>query len=122
MPRVSQKPAVATSGKIASAIATVVQRMRADGLTATNATARHAEAYSTPVVRVDPKGRIQTYIAVTTVDGEVESVLEQYQARIEVADTRLRIIQAWVSFDYLETLAARPFVLYIRPPSYAIRR
>jgi hypothetical protein len=113
---------VATSGKIASAIATVIQRMQTDGLTAANATARHAEAYSTPVVHVDRTGNIQISISVTTIDEDIEAALETYQARVEVVDTKLQIIQAWVPFDLIDTLAVQPFVLYIRPPSYAFRR
>jgi hypothetical protein len=121
-PQAFQKPAASVSGKIASSLYTVVQRMRHDGLTAANAAVRNAEAYSTPGVRVDHTGSIETSISVTTVDQEVESRLEHYQARIQVADATLRIIQAWIPFEHLETIAALPFVLYIRPPSYAIRR
>ncbi|HEY7490082.1 MAG TPA: hypothetical protein VIH59_03085 [Candidatus Tectomicrobia bacterium] len=94
--------------------------MRQDGLT--TATARQAESYTTPLVRVDQTGSIQAVLLVTAVEPEIEVVLEQQHARIEAADAGLRLIQAWIPFDRLEQIAALPFVQYIRPPSYAIRR
>jgi hypothetical protein len=108
--------------KIATPLRSVVQRMRQDGLTTANATAHQAESYTTPLVRVDQAGSVQAVLLVTTVEPEIEVLLEQQHARIEVADAGLRLIQAWLPFDRLEYIAALPFVRYIRPPSYAVRR
>jgi hypothetical protein len=61
-------------------------------------------------------------LLVTAVEPGIEALLEQQHARIETVDARLRLIQAWIPFDRLEQIAALPFVQYIRPPSYAVRR
>lgn len=115
-------PTAKTASKIAVAVSQVAQRMRADGITADNAAARQTESYSTPLMRVDQHGNLHVVILVTTIDARVESRLEQHGVRIEFVHTELRMIQAWVPFDRLERIAILPFVRYIRPPSYAIRR
>jgi hypothetical protein len=107
---------------MASSLHSVVQRMRQDGITAANVTTRQAESYTTPLVRVDHTGRIQAVVLVTAVEEWVASQLEVHRAHIEIADAELRLIQAWIPFDRLEEIAALPFVRYIRPPSYAMRR
>src|SRR5262249_23167445 len=118
-PPLSGSPA---TSKIASSLLRVVQRMQQDGVTAGNVTARHAERYSTSLVRVDTAGRVQTAILVTTFDAQVEAVLTTQQVAIERADARARLVQAWIPFDRLITVAALPFVRYLRAPSYASRR
>jgi hypothetical protein len=112
----------AAGAKIAEALRSVVQRMQQDGITAATAATRQAETYTTSLVRVDHTGSLQVVILVTTVDPQAESSLAQHQVRIEISDAELRLIQAWVPFDRLEQIAALPFVRYIRPPSYAVRR
>ena len=110
------------TGNIASSLQRVVQRMHQDGVTAANVATRHAETYSTPLVHVDTLGRVHTAILVTTFDTHVESVLIAHQVAIERADAQVHLVQAWVPFDRLETVAALPFVRSLRPPSYASRR
>jgi len=96
--------------------------MQQDGMTAANVTTRHAERYSTPLVRVDARGRVHTAILVTTFDAQVEAVLTTHQVSLEQADAQARLVQAWIPFDRLATVAALSFVRYLRPPSYASRR
>ena len=110
------------ASKIASPLQRVVQRMQQDGVTAANVTAHHAERYTTPLVHVDTEGRVHTAILVTMFDAQVESVLTTHQVAIEHADAQARLVQAWIPFDRLDTVAALPFVRYLRPPSYASRR
>jgi hypothetical protein len=110
------------ASKIASSLQRAVQRMQQDGVTAANVTARHAERYSTPLVHVDTEGRVHTAILVTMFDAQVESVLTTHQVSIDRADAQTRLVQAWIPFDRLETVAALSFVRYLRPPSYASRR
>jgi len=94
------------AGKIASSLQRVVQQMHQDGVTAANVATRHAETYSTPLVHVDTLGRVHTAILVTTFDTQVELVLTTHQVVIERADTQVYLVQAWVPFDRLETVAA----------------
>ena len=118
-PPLSGSPA---ASKIASPLQRVVQRMQLNGITAANVTARRAERYSTPLVRVDAQGRVHTAILVTTFDAQVEAVLTAHQVTIEQVDAQAGLVQAWLPFDRLATIAALPFVRYLRPPSYASRR
>ena len=115
-------PEVPAVAKIASSVQNLIERLRADGITAANVATRHPESYSTPLMRVDDTGRIQTVIQVTTVDKQVESVLEQQGVHIDITDEALHLIQAWIPFERVEQVAQLPFVRYIRPPSYAFRR
>jgi hypothetical protein len=117
----TERGTTAAAEKIALPLRRVLQRMREDGLTAANATARQAEAYTNPLVRVDHTGRIHVLLGVTSVDAEAQSRLEEHQAHIDIMDPALRLIQAWVPFHHLEEVAALPFVQYVRPPSYVAR-
>lgn len=114
--------ASAASAKIAASLRGVVQRLRADGMTAANAASRHAASYSTPLIRVDAGGRVQAVILVTHVDEDIQAQLEQHQVQLEHVDAERRLIQAWVPFEQLELIAMLSFVRYIQPPSYAVRR
>jgi hypothetical protein len=118
---VSPSPTALAAEKLALSLRSVVQRMQQDGVTAANVTTRQAEAYSTPLVRVDHTGRLHVVLLVTLVDEQVQSLLLAHQARLEIADAELRLIQAWVPFDRLEDVAALPVVRYVRPPSYVMR-
>jgi hypothetical protein len=108
--------------KIASPVQRVVQRMRQDGVTVHNVTARHPERYSTSLVRVDTAGRVHTVILVTMFDAQVESTLSAQQVAIERVEPQAGLVQGWIPFDRLETVAALPFVRFLRAPSYAARR
>ena len=110
------------ANKIASSIRDVLQRLRADGLTMANAATRRAETYSTPLVRIDPAGRVHTTIIVTQLDAQVAAALTAQQVVIEHTDDTTQSLQTWIPFERVETVAALPFVRYLRPPRYASRR
>lgn len=110
------------ANKIAAPIRDVLQRLRADGLTTTNAAARQAETYSTPLVRIDPAGRVHTTIMVTQLDAQISTALLAQQVVIEYTDDATQSLQTWIPFERVETVAALPFVRYLRPPRYASRR
>ena len=112
----------APANKIASPIRDVLQRLRADGLTMANAATRRAETYSTPLVRIDPTGRVHTTIVVTQLDAQVSAALMAQQVVIEYTDDATQSLQTWIPFERVETVAALPFVRYLRPPRYASRR
>ena len=77
----------------------------------------------TPLVHVDTLGRGHTAILITVFDPQVESVLlTTPQVTMERADAQMHIVQAWVPFDRLATIAAFPCVRSLRPPSSASRR
>lgn len=108
--------------KVASLIRDVVQRMHDDGVTPANVATRSTTDYSNPFVRVDARGRIHTVIVVTQVTPEVISDLRALQVQEIQTHAGQTIIQGWVPFDRVVTVAALPFVHHIRPPRYARRR
>ena len=110
------------TGKIASLIREVVQRMHDDGVTPANVATHSTTAYSNPFVRVDTEGRIHTDIVVTQLTPEVMADLHALQVQPTQTHASQMIIQGWVPFDRIAAVAALPFVQYIRPPRYAMRR
>jgi hypothetical protein len=111
-----------TNTKIASLIRDVVQRMYDDGVTSANVATRSTTVYSNPFVRVDAEGRIHADITVTRVTPEVMTDLRALQVQQLQTHAGQTIIQGWVPFDRVATVAALPFVHHIRPPRYAMRR
>ena len=63
-----------------------------------------------------------TVILVTAVNAQVTAALVAQDVDIEHAEAAWPLIQAWIPFDRLSTIAALPFVRALRPPSYARRR
>lgn len=119
MPAKAHEPATV---KIAALIRDVMQRMRDDGVTPANVATRSTTDYSNPLLRVDARGRIHTEIAVTQVTPEVMADLRALQVQNIQTHAGQTIIQGWVPFDRVVTVAALPFVHHIRPPRYAMRR
>lgn len=115
-------PRAPQASNIASALQHIVYCMWRDGVTATNVALRQPETYTTPLVRVDPLGRLHTAILVHAFDSEAEAALAVQQVQLDKVDILSRVVQAWIPFDHLDTVAALPFVRYLRPPSYAHRR
>lgn len=114
--------AASVSLKIAASLRDVMQRLHDDGVTASNVTLRQPASYSTALVRVDTHGRLQVVLQVTAADVAAMAQLTQHHMQIEHVDTARRLIQGWVFFERLVTIADLPFVQHIRPPSYAVRR
>lgn len=114
--------AAPVSSKIAASLRDVMQRLHDDGVTASNVTLRQPASYSTALVRVDTAGRLQVVLRVTSTNAAVVAQLMQHHMQIEQVDTARLLIQGWVFFERLVTLSGLPFVQYIRPPSYAVRR
>ncbi len=61
-------------------------------------------------------------ITVTRVTPEVMADLRASQVQHLQTHAGQTIIQGWVPFDRVVTIAALPFVHHIRPPRYAMRR
>jgi hypothetical protein len=119
---VTAKPNEQATSKMASLIRDVVQRMHDDGVTSANVATHATTAYSNPFVRVDAEGRIHTDIVVTQLTPEVMAALHALQVQPTQTHASQMIIQGWIPFDRIATVAALPFVQHIRPPRYAMRR
>ena len=118
----SPRPDNPQTAKIASPIRQVWRRMQDDGLTAANVATSHPESYSTPLVRVDPLGRLQIMLLVTHLDTTVETTLITQKFYIEHIDHATQSLQGWLPFTHLEAVTTLSFVRYMRPPRYAYTR
>ncbi|MGE3539196.1 MAG: hypothetical protein AB7N91_17415 [Candidatus Tectimicrobiota bacterium] len=107
---------------IAAVLQHVVARMQRDGVTAANVATRQPAMYSTPLVRVDTLGRLHTVILLQRFDTQVRAALAAQQVQIERVEMSALLVQAWVPFDRLTSVATLPFVRYLRPPRYARKR
>ncbi len=106
--------------KIATPIRRVLQCLRAAGITPAHAAQQQVAAYSTPLVHIDAHGNVHVLISVTRVMETQRTMLQAQGVRIEYMQGT--VIQAWVPFWRLRAIAALPFVRYISPPHYGIRR
>ncbi|MHC4310682.1 MAG: S8 family peptidase [Planctomycetota bacterium] len=108
--------------KVSSTINKVVNQMNVRGITRQNVKELDASTLSNPLVKVNAKGSIQTYIYVYTFGGEERALLESYEVAIEVVNEKHKIIQAWIPFDKIYQVAQLNFVKKITPPNYGYPR
>jgi len=104
--------------KVSSSLKEMIAKMEALGITKENASELEASSLSTPLVRVNDEGSIQTYVHVRTFGVDEKALLEAREVVIEVANEELGIIQAWIPFDQIYEVAELPFVKRITPPRY----
>ena len=71
------------------------------------------------LVEVDPDGRIQTYIYVADSGVGRVAELEGHDVLVEIVNHDLNIVQAWVPFNRVDSIAGLEFVRRIQPPAYA---
>ena len=108
--------------KVSSTINKVVNQMNVRGITRQNVKELDASTLSNPLVKVNEKGSIQTYIHVYTFGDEERALLESYEVAIEIVNEKHKIIQAWIPFDKLYQVAQLSFVKKITPPDYGYPR
>jgi Subtilase family/Abnormal spindle-like microcephaly-assoc'd, ASPM-SPD-2-Hydin len=72
-------------------------------------------------LRIDANGDVQVYVLLESVSDEHLRELAAAGATIEISDAPHRRVQARVPVARLQTIAALPFVTFIRLPSYAVR-
>jgi hypothetical protein len=104
--------------RISPSIRAVLSRIGSRGITRANATSEHVEKLSTHFVRVRPNGLIQVYVHVSSFEETNIGVLYEHEVEIEITNSKLGIIQAWIPFDRLDEVARLSFVEAITPPSY----
>lgn len=106
------------SEKVSPSLRSMIENMEALGITKDNAEELAASSLTTPLVRVNDEGSIQTYVHVETFGVDEKALLETQEVVIEIANEKLGIIQAWIPFDQVYEVAELPFVKRITPPSY----
>jgi hypothetical protein len=73
-------------------------------------------------LRLTAAGEVQVYVLLREVSDDVQRQLIEAGAFIEITDADHRRVQARIPATRLQTIAALPFVDFIRLPSYAVRR
>ncbi len=103
---------------IGSRLKRALDRVRAAGLDRANARARNIERFNDTATKFDADGYVQVYIRLESTDDTAIQRLRGFEARVELVNYGLRIVQAWVPIDRVEELAAEDFVLKVELPSY----
>ena len=78
-----------------------------------------AQRFSSDTLKVDNAGRVQIYVSVTDTSDQALDTLRRHGLDIEVVNDDFGIVQGWISVANLDSLAAEPVVVKVRPPSYA---
>jgi hypothetical protein len=107
--------------KIQGLVRSTLARARAEGVDRSNAGRLNAsQRFSDQLVKVDNQASIQVYIDLSAIDqARVAALRSSGDAEIEIVLPDLKLVQAWVPLDKIETLTALDFVLQIRAPEYA---
>jgi hypothetical protein len=98
-----------TSEKVSAHLRAVIAQIDAYGV----ASVAH------PLVRVDPQGRLHSYIHVDAWGQREAAQMREYTVVVERYQAELGIVQAWIPFDRVMQVAQLDFVKRITPPSYA---
>ena len=79
-------------------------------------------AISTDLVRVNSAGEIQVYVILTEFQVHFVAQIEVAGLRIELRLPEFRVIQGWVPFNAIDTIAGLDFVAEVKPPGYPVPR
>lgn len=107
------------SKNVSSSLRAMIENMETLGITKENAKELKASSLSTPLVRVNDEGNIQTYVHVISFGVDEKALLDTRDVVIEIVNEELGIIQAWIPFDKVYEIAELPFVERITQPSYS---
>ncbi len=108
--------------KLSSQIREILTKMKTMGVTRNNVQNFKTEELSTPLVKVNDSGNVQTYIHVNEINDENLAQLKALGVIIEIAKPKYKIVQVWVPFDKLDEVTNLSFVTKVTPPSYAKTR
>ena len=73
-------------------------------------------------VRFDGSGNVQVYIYLESTDESALQRIRDAVSRVEIENLDARIIQAWISVEDVEGIAALDVVRRVTPPDYAVTR
>jgi hypothetical protein len=110
------------ANKIGSKLLEVIHQLKADSETPNSPQGKNLEAYSTPFVKVSSTGDIRVYVHLRTFNDVSLETLKAHNLQIEISNAELRIVQGWIPYYSVESLAQLPVVEKIQAPSYDYRR
>jgi hypothetical protein len=105
--------------KISPLLLRVLQALKVNGAISQKRPERQPEAFSTPQVKVSPRGTIHAYLHVKAFNASHLAALESKGFELEIANAVLNRVQGWVPFERVEEVATLDFVKWIEPPAYA---
>ena len=119
VPRLEPK----VDSKISQLVRQILDDLRTRGVTRENARTQDVSSLSVEgALKINEHGEIQLRIFVTQAGREQLRELKDHEVRVELVNIDLNVIQAWVPFDKVESLAELEYVKSIRPPDYAFTR
>src|SRR5712691_1101108 len=101
--------------RIASSVRSAAQIVARHGVAA-------ARMQLEPMLRVRSAEIVEVYIYTSILTPDTLATLQQYGVHVLQSDEKFNMVYAAVAFDALETVAALPFVRWIGPPAYSVRR
>lgn len=116
------RPTTLSSQKISPNLGATLDRLNSAGVTRDSMGSYDLEQFSNPLVRVDQHGRVQVYIYVDRLDDAALRELQAAGVTVELTHSQPPLVQGWVPFYLLESIAQLPNVTRIRPPDYAVPR
>jgi len=109
----------ARNSKVNEIICSTVHKIENSGVTPYNIEEYNLEEFSSSSLKVDPKGKIHTQIETIKLSlsshRKALKNLQEFDVRIEMASPSLRLIQAWIPFHKIITVASLKFVKQIQP-------
>jgi hypothetical protein len=72
----------------------------------------------TGIVRVDSTGGIHCYVYLTEISDARIATVRANMKTVEIINEELKIVQGWIYYNDVVTLARLPFVKSITPPEY----
>ena len=110
--------------KIEPLVRNTSAQLQARGINRANPeTLSAAPQYSSTLIRVDSRARIHLYLELANMDTASLDALSRFpELGTEITNMDLKIVQVWVPYEEVETIARLDFVLRIRPPEYATFR
>jgi len=74
--------------------------------------------FSDDLVRMNDHGEIQVYVILKEFSRDGVAQLEGLGLRVELTLPKLRLVQGWIRYDAIESLAADDNVQQVKPPDY----
>ena len=70
------------------------------------------------IVRVDSTGSIHCYVYLTEISDSRIATVQANMKTVEIVNEELKIVQGWIHYSDVVSLARLPFVKSITPPEY----
>lgn len=111
-------PASPVEEKIDSNVRRIIRQLRRGSTEAPFSEKMPFKDFSNDLVRINEQGEVQVYVILKNFTPDGVAQLAGLGLRVELTLSEHRLIQGWVRYDVLETVAALDIVQRISPPDY----